>query len=152
MLNLKSTNIVSSSLYIDNKFKQCLKKQLWNMFKLWCDWGIHQFLTYWDWKIQSCKNTNNNIVKSKWFMSKEQRAENLPVGMLIEKKIKNHRTPIQWRTVSSDILVLNCPALSPQGSNLSLEQWAGITLVYTLLTMKTRWDFRIVSLRRRLPV
>ena len=29
-----------SSFYKENNFKPCLTKQLLNMFKLWCEWGI----------------------------------------------------------------------------------------------------------------
>ena len=30
----------ASSFYKENNFKPCLTKQLLNMFKLWCEWGI----------------------------------------------------------------------------------------------------------------
>ena len=29
-----------SSFYNENNFKPCLTKQLSNIFKLWCEWGI----------------------------------------------------------------------------------------------------------------
>ena len=29
-----------SSFYKENNFKPCLTKQLLNMLKLWCEWGI----------------------------------------------------------------------------------------------------------------
>ena len=34
----KKTSV--SSFYKENNFKPCLTKQLLNMFKLWCEWGI----------------------------------------------------------------------------------------------------------------
>ena len=33
-----------SSFYKENNFKPCLTKQLLNMFKLWCERGIHDTL------------------------------------------------------------------------------------------------------------
>ena len=30
----------ASSFYKENNFKACLTKQLLNMFKLWCEWGL----------------------------------------------------------------------------------------------------------------
>ena len=34
----KKTSV--SNFYKENNFKQCLTKQLLNMFNLWCEWGI----------------------------------------------------------------------------------------------------------------
>ena len=34
-----------SSFYEENNFKPCLTKQLLNMFKLWCEWGINQTIS-----------------------------------------------------------------------------------------------------------
>ena len=39
---VKNKTSVSSS-YKENNFKPCLTKQLLNMFKLWCEWGIRHF-------------------------------------------------------------------------------------------------------------
>ena len=33
-----------SSFYKENNFKPCLTKQLLNMFKLWCEWGISDYV------------------------------------------------------------------------------------------------------------
>ena len=35
---VKKTSV--SRFYKENNFKPCLTKQLLNMFKLWCEWGI----------------------------------------------------------------------------------------------------------------
>ena len=40
----KTTSV--SSFYKENNFKPCLTKQLLNMFKLWCEWGISLYLWY----------------------------------------------------------------------------------------------------------
>ena len=40
----KKTSV--SSFYKENNFKPCLTKQLLNMFKFWCEWGIRHNTEY----------------------------------------------------------------------------------------------------------
>ena len=39
-LTLSKEKTLKSRFYNENNFKPCLTKQLLNMFKLWCEWGI----------------------------------------------------------------------------------------------------------------
>ena len=40
MCYIQVKNIRLNSFYEEKKIKLCLTKQLLNMFKLWCEWGI----------------------------------------------------------------------------------------------------------------
>ena len=42
MCYIQVKNIRLNSFYEEKKIKPCLTKQLLNMFKLWCEWGIGQ--------------------------------------------------------------------------------------------------------------
>ena len=44
----KKTSV--SSFHKENNFKQCLTKQLLNMFKLWCEWGTRSYFKGMAWK------------------------------------------------------------------------------------------------------
>ena len=46
MCYIQVKNIRLNSFYEEKKIKLCLTKQLLNMFKLWCEWGIR-------WKLRS---------------------------------------------------------------------------------------------------
>ena len=43
MCYIQVKNIRLNSFYEEKKIKLCLTKQLLNMFKLWCEWGISLF-------------------------------------------------------------------------------------------------------------
>lgn len=61
-LNLKPANIGLGSPYRENKFEPCSTKQLWNMFKLWCERGIRHP------QISDC----GSVVIRLWFPPKAQ--------------------------------------------------------------------------------
>ena len=43
MCYIQVKNIRLNSFYEEKKIKLCLTKQLLNMFKLWCEWGISSY-------------------------------------------------------------------------------------------------------------
>ena len=45
MCYIQVKNIRLNSFYEEKKIKLCLTKQLLNMFKLWCEWGIRHHVT-----------------------------------------------------------------------------------------------------------
>ena len=52
MCYIQVKNIRLNSFYEEKKIKLCLTKQLLNMFKLWCEWGISLFKMSPLWKGQ----------------------------------------------------------------------------------------------------
>ena len=46
MCYIQVKNIRFNSFYEEKKIKLCLTKQLLNMFKLWCEWGIRKDLFF----------------------------------------------------------------------------------------------------------
>ena len=50
MCYIQVKNIRLNSFYEKKKIKLCLTKQLLNMFKLWCEWGIKMIQHQLRWK------------------------------------------------------------------------------------------------------
>ena len=137
VLNLRPTNIFSSSFHVENKSRQCLTKQLQNMIKLWCDWGI-----------STPVSVVLRLTISRLWSQNDLRAKNKG------RKTCRYRTLSQSRTVSSYIFVLNCLSLS--GLEIPWASSRGRKLLDSSLFLRyintMGLPLRTISLRKRSPV
>ena len=98
---VKKTSV--SSFYKENNFKPCLTKQLLNMFKLWCEWGIrhqvpklfhfHQLCTFQKNLLAKCAYTSHSFQKQLYIAADT---------VLCSKLCRNN--PTDPRYLSADII------------------------------------------------
>ena len=64
MCYIQVKNIRLNSFYEEKKIKLCLTKQLLNMFKLWCEWGI-SYIQMMSYASKFCNKILPLIIKKK---------------------------------------------------------------------------------------